>query len=154
MDNQTTTIEDFNRMIGQETRHPLVTVFRNSSLSALLTCNFYALVYKPMQSSLQLYRPGETIALADDDYCGVLFHPDLLCNTHLESNIARYPMRCSCKSLTENERKTIIEGLSHIDNELRHSIDRFTRMIVVSQISLLLGYCVRFCDCKSKARCS
>lgn len=160
MSNQIT-IEDFNRMAGLETRHPLVTVFRNianksslhtphSSLKSL-TSDFYALIYKPLQSSLHLYRPGDNIDLAPDAYEGVLFHPDLLCGSHLERDIAKYPVRCRCKALRDYERSIIVECLADIDMELHHSIDRFTGMIIVSHIGLLLGYCVRFCDHKSKA---
>lgn len=75
-----------------------------------------------------------------------LFHPDLLCGSHLERDIDKYPVRCRCKALQGYERQTIVDCLANIDTELHHSIDRFSSMIIVSHIGLLLDYCVRFCE--------
>lgn len=146
-----TTIADYNRMTGQETLHPLVTMAKPSTAPhARMMPAFYALIYNPSQASLRLYRPGDTLDFATDDCNGVLFHPDLLCGTRLQQDIDGYPVRCRCHALTDCERSTIADCLAGIDTELHHSIDRFSRPIIVSHIGLLLDYCVRFCDTKCK----
>lgn len=80
----------------------------------------------------------------------MLFHPDLLYNTHLEKDIEKYPIRCRCKSLTAYEQSVIYDCINEIDRELHYAIDRFTALIIVSHIGLLLDYCVRFCEATSK----
>lgn len=82
-----------------------------------------------------------------DGYIGVLFHPDLLCDTPLEHSIDSYPYRCSClKVLCEKEQDTISDCIRCIAKELEHAIDRYSSTIIVSQIGLLLNYCTRFCQ--------
>lgn len=163
---KTITIEEYNKLMGQEMLHPLITVIKggertkNDEMVAtqqkfLLTtsqtsfiCDFYALLYAPSRMLLRLYCPGDTLEM---DVCeGILFHPDLLSGTHMEKDINKYPVRCSCKLLSVYERLTIRNCIDEIECELHHSIDRFTAPIIVSHIGLLLDYCVRFCDATCK----
>ncbi len=159
--NNVITIDRFNKLTGQETLHPLVGLadLTGDKLhdDLCLPCNFYALICRQekqgLQASLQLINPGETFEIPSarhretKGYTGVLFHPDLLCDTPLEKCIDRYPTRCSCRSaLTERERQTISDCLREIDKELHHAIDRHSSTIIVSHIELLLNYCTRFCS--------
>lgn len=139
-------IEQINKMMEQETRHPLVTVVSVSQQKALgsITPDCYALLLMQPSTRLKLYRPGETFAM--DECQGVLFHPDLLCHTRLEVGIDDYPKRCSCRLLGSQEQQLIRTSIGEIDCELSHSIDRFSRQIIVSRIALLLEYCTRFCE--------
>lgn len=159
--NNVLTIDFFNKLTGQETLHPLVGLadLSNDDLNEdlRLPCNFYALICHKSaddsNASLWLTNPGEmfeipaTYHLQTKGYMGVLFHPDLLCDTPLERNIECYPTRCRCRSvLTERERETISDCLQKIDKELHHAIDRHSGSIIVSHIELLLNYCTRFCS--------
>lgn len=148
------TIDTFNKLIGQETLHPLVGIadLTGDSLDSDICkpCNFYALLCN--EERLRLVIPGEIFRVPSANnkqvsgYTGVLFHPDLLCDTPLESEITSYTCRCNChKKLCDNERKTIHDCLALIANELEHSIDRYSSAIIVSQIGLLLNYCTRIC---------
>lgn len=148
------TINKFNKLTGQETLHPLVGIadLTADSLDDDVSwpCNFYALLLS--DSRLKLIMPGEIFRIPsarnknESGYTGVLFHPDLLCDTPLESEITSYTCRCNCcKKLCDNERKTIHDCLDLIANELDHSIDRYSSAIIVSQIGLLLNYCTRIC---------
>lgn len=157
--NKVITIDLFNKVTGQETLHPLVG-FADLSGDKLhedlrLPCNFYALICRlekqEEHTSLQLITPGETFEIPSvyhrktRGYIGVLFHPDLLCDTPLEYSIGCYSTLCSCHSaLTEREWQTISNCLQEIDKELRHDIDRHSSTIIVSLIELLLNYCTRF----------
>lgn len=155
------TIDLFNKLTGQETLHPLVGLadLSNDELNEdlRLPCNFYALICRKSSddfyTSLWLTNPGEmfeipaTYHLPAKGYTGVLFHPDLLCDTPLERNIGCYPVRCRCCSLlTEREQQTISDCLQKIDKELHHAIDRHSGAIIASHIELLLNYCTRFCS--------
>lgn len=155
------TIDRFNKLTGLETLHPLVGVADLSGDKLhddlCLPCNFYALLCRQdrqgAQTSLQLINPGELFEIPSArhrearSYTGVLFHPDLLCDTPLEKCIDRYPTRCRCHSaLNERERQTISDCLREIDKELHRAIDRYSSTIIVSHIELLLNYCTRFCS--------
>lgn len=155
------TIDRFNKLTGQETLHPLVGIadLSNDKLhdDLLLPCNFYALICrqesKGTQFSLQLINPGEVFEIPSANhrktrnYTGVLFHPDLLCDTPLEDSIDHYPTRCCCHSvLNEREKLIISDCLKEIYKELHHAIDRYSSTIIVSHIELLLNYCIRFCN--------
>ena len=159
--NDVITIDMFNRITKQETLHPLVTVadLSRDSLSEdlRLPCDFYALVCKKdcagKNDVIKLVNPGDTFEVPAANHCatraytGILFHPDLLCDTPLEHHIGNYPMRCSCRSvLTGRDKDIIAECIHEIDRELHHAIDRHSALIIVSHIELLLNYCTRFCD--------
>ncbi len=155
------TVDLFNKLTGQETLHPLVGLadLSDDKLGEDLhmQCNFYALICRTdetgTRTSLRLINPGEDLEIPAASHCnmkgytGVIFHPDLLCDTPLERRIDDYPIRCSCHGvLTERERRTISDCLGKIDKELHHAIDCHSAPIIVSHIELLLNYCVRFCN--------
>lgn len=151
--------------MGQETLHPLVTLANLSGNKLLkdlrMPCDFYALIYRreneddqiSVRSMLWLVKPGEIFEIPSirhipsHEYIGVLFHPDLLCDTPLKRSISTYPTRCRCHStFSERERQIIVGCLSEIGKELQHAIDRHSSSIIVSYIELLLNYCTRFCS--------
>ncbi|PWL60696.1 MAG: transcriptional regulator [Bacteroidales bacterium] len=148
------TIDTFNRLTGQETLHPLVGIadLTADSLDHDIDspCNFYALLCNGER--LRLIIPGEIFRIPaavhkrECGYTGVLFHPDLLCDTPLERDINKYPCRCTChKPLCDSDKNAISGCISLIAHELEHSIDRYSSTIIVSQIGLLLNYCTRIC---------
>ena len=155
------TIDLFNKLTGRETLHPLVCLADLSgdrlNEDLHLPCNFYALICHENEdgqyTSLWFANPGDIFEvpsayhLRANGYTGVLFHPDLLCDTPLEDNISLYPVRCRCQSnLTEREQLVISDCLQKIDKELHHDIDRHSSVIIVSHIELLLNYCTRYCS--------
>lgn len=159
------TIDRFNRLTGHDTLHPLICMvdLPQAGLDGpiRMECDFYGLLYcaspardaRPDTEWLRLVRPGETVELPlapdrrTDGYSGVLFHPDLLCDTPLEARIETYPGRCRCRgALSERERRIIADNLREIGEELHHAIDRHSASIIVAHIELLLNYCVRFCN--------
>lgn len=159
------TIDRFNRLTGHDTLHPLVCMIDLPQTGPegyiSMRGDFYGLLYcdAPEQGGqhpsqqLRLARPGETIELhrgpawREGRYAGVLFHPDLLCDTPLEERIGIYPGRCRCRAgLSDRERQIIADNLREIADELHHAIDRHSAPIIVAHIELLLNYCVRFCN--------
>ncbi|HEX3008806.1 MAG TPA: helix-turn-helix domain-containing protein [Bacteroidales bacterium] len=80
----------------------------------------------------------------------LLFHPDLIRGTSLGNNIKDYTFFSyevhEALHLSEGEQQIVIDCLHKIDYELRHAIDKHSRTLIVSNIELLLNYCVRFYD--------
>ena len=55
----------------------------------------------------------------------------------------------SCSSppgRSESERQAVLNCFAQIEEELRHTIDRHGRSIIVSNIEVLLNHCLRFYD--------
>lgn len=159
------TIDLFNKLTGREIVHPLISIIdlSNSNLKRdiRMICDFYGLLYYGMpagnqysgKDKLRLIHPGEVVEIPSterrpaNDYTGIIFHPDLLCDTSLEGRIESYPTRCRCRGpLSEHEQQIISDNLQEIRSELQHAIDRYSASIIASHIELLLNYCVRFCN--------
>lgn len=83
-------------------------------------------------------------------WTALLFHPDLLNRTQLGKNIGRYEFF----DYTSNEALHLSCGeieiyrgvLAMIQHELERGIDKHSRELIVSNIELLLNYCLRFYD--------
>lgn len=80
----------------------------------------------------------------------LLFHPDFLNRTQLGCNIQRYEFfsysSTEALHLSDTEVDTFKQVLHMIEAELHHPIDNHTRELMVSNIELLLNYCLRFYD--------
>ena len=102
------------------------------------------------------FEPGQTVTVEHTDKSvnprcvGLMFHPDLLLRTNLGRNIGRYEFFSynSSEALHLSEREVVVfkQILTMIEEELGRSIDSHTRELVVSNIELLLNYCIRFYD--------
>lgn len=102
------------------------------------------------------FAPGQVIHVEPNPdvpvpkWTAVVFHPDLLSRTPLGKHISRYEffdytsneaLHLSCGEIE------IFRGvLSMIQQELQRSIDKHSRELIVSNIELLLNYCLRFYD--------
>lgn len=159
------TIDQFNKLTGRETLHPLISIIdlsnANLNRDIRMTCDFYGLLYYVTldgnqysgKDKLRLIHPGEMVEIpslehrSTNGYTGIIFHPDLLYETSLEGRIDSYPTRCRCRGpLSEHEQQVISDSLQKIKAELHHAIDRHSASIIASHIELLLNYCVRFCN--------
>lgn len=78
------------------------------------------------------------------------FHPDLIRGTSLGRQIKEYGFFSydvnEALHLSERERQVVIECFKKIFYELEHAIDKHSKTLIVSNIELLLNYCVRFYD--------
>lgn len=102
------------------------------------------------------FAPGQTIHVEPNPevtypkWSALVFHPDLLNRTQLGRNMSRYEFF----DYTSNEALHLSAGeidifksvLSMIQEELQRSIDKHSRELIVSNIELLLNYCLRFYD--------
>ena len=80
----------------------------------------------------------------------LVFHPDLIRGTSLGRHIDDYTFFSyevnEALHISEQERSVVMECLHNIASELKHAIDKHSRMLIVSNIELLLNYCMRFYD--------
>lgn len=79
---------------------------------------------------------------------GVLFHPDFLHGTPLEKKMREYSFFSYASNealhLSEDEVQVVRNCMHIIDVELRHPIDKHSRGLIITNLELLLDYCMRF----------
>ena len=80
----------------------------------------------------------------------ILFHPDLLIGTDLGRKMQKYNFFSYSSSealhLSSKERKLILSSIEKIQFELEQNLDHHSKHLIVSNIELLLDYCLRFYD--------
>ena len=99
--------------------------------------------------------PGQVIGENGDDLYqpqgyALVFHPDLLRGTTLGKTIEDYSFFSYASNeslhLSDQEKEIILESFSKIEFEIAHAIDKHSKKLIVSNIELLLNYCMRFYD--------
>ena len=169
------TVAQYNAMRGAATLNPLVTVIDLSTVKPMpaKTFNFglYAVYLKELKcGELKYgrnnydYQEGTLVFIAPGQVLGVqpnvktfeakgwalLFHPDLIKGTPLAKHIQEYSFFSynihEALHISEQERQVVLECFRKIDFELKHSIDKHSKKLIVSNIELFLNYCTRFYD--------
>jgi AraC-like DNA-binding protein len=106
----------------------------------------------------QVYTPTKVVKQGDMAGWMLFFHPDLIRSTHLGSHIAKYSFFdydvFEALHLSENEEDTINDCIAHIQTEYHQRIDDHSQNVIVSNIELLLNYCLRFYDRQFNTRSS
>ncbi|NPD91326.1 helix-turn-helix domain-containing protein [Xylanibacter muris] len=169
-------IEDYNKMYGFETLHPLVTVIDMNETTARFplevsySYGVYAIFLKQtycgditygrqpydyQEGTITSFAPGQVVHVRHaegfkPDARGVLFHPDLISGTSLGREIKSYGFFSYSSNealhLSEREKVIFLDCLEKIRIELERPIDRHTKTLVCKNIELLLDYCMRFYD--------
>lgn len=168
------TIHEYNVFNNNETLHPLVSVVNLDKADERqfrkLQYDFYTIFLKKVhcgdlryglknydyeEGTLIFLAPGQVIGERKDEYyqpqgTALAFHPDLLLGTPLGKKIVDFTFFSYAVNealhLSEQERNTILDCLEKIQYELKHSIDKHTKRLIVSNIELFLNYCERFYD--------
>lgn len=170
------TIDEYNKLMGVETLHPLVTVVDWSKTvspkvyPAGYSYGFYAVFLKEVKCgdirygrNYYDYQEGTLVFLApNQDYAimnrkpaqpkgfALMFHPDLLVGTPLAHSMKDYTFFSydvhEALHLSEQEKQVVMECFHNIQQELKHSIDGHSQRLIVSNLMLFLNYCVRFYD--------
>lgn len=167
------TIEQYNRLYGLETLHPLVAVVdlkNTTTYPTHFTLNYgvYALFLKQtrcgdlrygrqpydyQEGTVTSFAPGQVVEVKMEEGTrplaeGLLFHPDLIRGTSLGREIKRYSFFSYASNealhLSDEEKQIYLDCLSNIQAELQHPIDKHSRRLIVRNIELLLDYCMRF----------
>ena len=169
------TVQEFNDCYGLETLHPLVSVVRYDKPGVLEEATYhyglYSLFLKENKGcklsygrteydfdemTVTSFAPGQVIHVEPNPevttpkWTAIIFHPDLLNRTSLGKNISRYEFfdytSNEALHLSAAEIEIFRGVLSMIQQELNRSIDKHSRELIVSNIELLLNYCLRFYD--------
>jgi hypothetical protein len=169
------TIQQFNETYGFETLHPLVSVVRYNKPSNLEECivhyGVYALFLKENKGckisysrtkydfdemTVTSFAPGQTLHIEPNPdvknpiWTALVFHPDFLARTQLGRQISRYEFfnytSNEALHLSSSEVDIFRGVLNMIQQEMQHAIDKHTRELIISNIELLLNYCLRFYD--------
>ena len=167
------TVDDYNRLFGLETLHPLVNVIdlsQATSFPAHFTVNYgvYALFLKEtkcgdirygrqpydyQEGTITSFAPGQVTETDMPEGVkpkakGIVFHPDLTKGTSLGQEIRSYSFFSydsrEALHLSDDEKTIILDCLSKIRMELTHPIDKLSRRLISRNIQLLLDYCMRF----------
>ena len=169
------TIQDFNDYQGMETLHPLVSVVHVENTEHIKECvmhyGLYAIYLKENKGcklsygrtpydfdemTVTSFAPGQVVKVEPNPdvpfakFTALVFHPDLLNRTALGRQINRYEFfgysSTEALHLSAQEVEVFRGVLAMIEQELHRAIDKHTRELIVSNIELLLNYCLRFYD--------
>jgi len=169
------TISQYNDFNNHETLHPLVSVVDFSKASprrlSRSRYGFYTVMLKDVKcgdlyygKNTYDYQEGTLVFLAPGQIIGqdepgelyypkgyaLAFHPDLIHGTSLGQHIQEYTFFSyhvnEALHISERERQIVLDCLAKIDLELRQSIDKHSKKLIVSNIELFLNYCTRFYD--------
>lgn len=81
---------------------------------------------------------------------GLFFHPDLIRRTSLGSKINDYTFFSyeanEALHLSTKEKHVLNDCIANIEQELSENIDDHSQLLIVSNIELLLNYCLRYYD--------
>ena len=169
------TVQDFNEYQGMETLHPLVSVVHVENTEHIKECvmhyGVYAIYLKENKGcklsygrtpydfdemTVTSFAPGQVVKVEPNPdvpfakFTALVFHPDLLNRTALGRQINRYEFfgysSTEALHLSAKEVEVFRGVLAMIEQELHRAIDKHTRELIVSNIELLLNYCLRFYD--------
>lgn len=166
-------IDEYNKLMGVETLHPLVSVIDWSKCEPMrhgkFIFEFYAVflkevkcgdliygrqIYDYQEGTIVCIAPGQVVGIEDNGEFfqpkgyALIFSPDLIHGTSLGKNIREYSFfsyeSYEALHLSEQERNTYLDCLHNIEQEIGHSVDRLSKRLIAKNIELLLDYCLRF----------
>ena len=166
------TVEKYNEFHGFKTHNPLVAVIEGGNHEQVreytVQWGLYTLFLKNTKSCNISYgrteydyddqtvvcmAPGqvahiEIIEGVAPSYVGLVFHPDLLLGTSLADKMSRYGFFSYFSNealhLSESERAIVYDCLMRIKHETENPEDEYSKELIVSNIEVLLDYCLRF----------
>ena len=169
------TVQDFDDYQGVETLHPLVSVVHVENTEHIQECvmhyGLYAIYLKENKGcklsygrtpydfdemTVTSFAPGQVVKVEPNPdvpfakFTALVFHPDLLNRTALGRQMSRYEFfdysSTEALHLSVQEVEVYRGVIAMIEQELHHAIDKHTRELIISNIELLLNYCLRFYD--------
>ena len=106
----------------------------------------------------QVYRATKAYQKGDIHGWMLYFHPDLIRNTHLGEHIDDYSFFnydvYEALHLSEAEEETMNNCVTNIKLEYEQRIDNHSQRVIVSNIELLLNYCLRYYERQFNTRTS
>ena len=167
------TIDQYNKLYGLETMHPLVGIVdlkkaTNRPNHIRINMGFYSLFlkhtkcrdlkygkkqYDYQEGTIVSFAPGQVIGIelkenVQPSSIGIVFHPDLIRGTSLGQHINKYSFFSyevsEALHVSLAEQQIIMDCLKNITMELKRAIDKHSKILIAKNIELLLDYCMRF----------
>ena len=174
-------IDDYSRMFGLETLHPLVNVVDLKGATRFPThfkvnYGIYSVflkdtkcgdirygrqTYDYQEGTVVSFAPGQITEVDMNENTkpsalGILFHPDFIKGTSLGHEIKQYSFfsyeSAEALHLSEDERKIFVDCMNNIRTELNRPIDKHSHKLIIRNIELLLDYCMRFYERQFETR--
>lgn len=168
-------IAQYNNIRGVKTEHPLVAVIDLAKAQPMPAKSFnfglYAVSLKEgdngqlrygrshydyQAGSMIFVAPGQVIAVEPAVEPGtgkgwiLIFHPDLINGTPLGKHIQNYSFFSydvhEALHLSDKEQAIVTDCFAKIEYELDQNLDKHSKVLIASNIELLLNYCTRFYD--------
>lgn len=167
------TVHDYNIFNNNDTLHPLVSIVDLSKAEPRTASNMYfgfytiflkevkcgdlkygRATYDYQEGTLVFIGPGQVVTVDSKGETyqpkgyALIFHPDLIHGTALGKHMHEYAFfgyqSNEALHLSKREREMILDSFSKISFELEHPIDKHSKRLIVSNIEILLNYCIRF----------
>jgi len=169
-------IDDYNKLYGLTTLHPLVTVIdlkeaRNIVNHVTLNYGVYAIFlkngaycsirygrrsYDYQEGTVVSFSPGQVVEvdMKDNeislDVVGLMFHPDLIYGTPLADKIKSFSFfdysDMEALHLSEEEKDRFLFCLQQVKQEIGHPVDHHSAALLSASIQVLIEYLHRFYD--------
>lgn len=169
------TVQQYCDLFGIEALHPLISVvncyemqpIRHSkrlyNVYAVLlkdtdcgTMNYGRSLYDYEKGTVLFASPGQVMGADDDGQLhqpagwALVFHPELLRGTSVARMVKDYTYfsynASEALHLSEHERKTFIDCIERLQEELKYPVDKHSRSLIIDNVKLLLDQCIRFYD--------
>jgi len=169
------TVSEYNAFNNNVTKHPLVSVVDFSKAAPRkghrMYFGFYTIFLKDVkcgdlaygrnnydyqEGTLVFLAPGQVAGMNSDGEIyqpkghGLVFHADLIHGTSLGRHINDYSFfgyqSNEALHLSDRERGLILDCFTKVGYELEQSIDKHSKKLIITNIELLLDYCIRFYD--------
>lgn len=169
------TVKQYNQTLGVDTLHPLVSVVNFDEMPIYQYfrryMNIYAVFLKyikcgDMKYGCQSYdyEDGTLVFISPGQIYGIdskgklikpsgkalVFHPNLIAGTDLGRKMKKYTFFSyevnEALHLSKKERAIVNDCFGKIASEINQNIDKHSKTLIVSNIELLLNYCMRFYD--------
>lgn len=169
------TVRQYNESMGVDTLHPLVSVVNFDEIPTYQYFRRYMGVYAVFLKYIKCgdmrygcqpydYEDGTLVFISPGQVYGIdskgeiikpsgkalVFHPDLIVGTHLGKHMKDYSFFSydvnEALHLSKKERANINDCFEKIASEIDMNIDKHSKTLIVSNIELLLNYCMRFYD--------
>ncbi|MGY5353405.1 helix-turn-helix domain-containing protein [Wenyingzhuangia sp. IMCC45467] len=112
--------------------------------------------YDYKEGSMVFMAPNQVVEFEkqsvnkEDTGWSILFHPDLIRKSELGNKIDQYSFFSYASNeslhLSDDERNIVSDIQKKIEREFNNNIDAHSHTIIISNLELLLNYCVRFYD--------
>lgn len=169
------TVKQYNQTVGVDTLHPLVSVVDFDEMPTYQYFRRYMGIYAVFLKYIKCgdikygcqnydYEDGTLVFISPGQIYGInskgkvikpsgkalVFHPDLIAGTDLGRKIKNYTFFLyevnEALHLSKKERAIVNDCFGKIIYEINQNIDRHSKTLIVSNIELLLNYCMRFYD--------